>query len=414
MVNEKRWLVMKKIAFYIVERPSTQVNDGSEFKDSTDGSVIDGLAPIEESWVFCEDISVDYAFAQSVLYKIYGNSLQETGHLTRGHVCLTDSDRLAAQQAKSSLLYGELLSRGANKAMGIKRLEAMRAESLFDLGMGTGKILIQAFLQFRNLRYIHGVELSAGRYRIAEEAAIRMVQLLGCENYQVQINPGKFISITEAVRNPAYAEGSASSSSPNESNSDEGEYIERVLHLQCGNMFDVTGIDTADVVMMETDIPSDLFPSLNRLLSRMKNGARILTYIDLRRAWDINQLPFRQLEVNRHLSDRYPTSWSVQRGHHFFLWTRVSLLFIYNVNFFVFLTCFVCDRQQVVAMTTKPLLLFPHPQHGGSYPFMVVVILAIALTIIMAKVLRVMVGLGLLYLLRPRAMVILTITTQIM
>ena len=65
--------------------------------------------------MFCEDISLDYAFAQSVLFKIYGNSIQETGHLTKGHVCLTDADRLNAQYVKGSLLYGELLPRGANK-----------------------------------------------------------------------------------------------------------------------------------------------------------------------------------------------------------------------------------------------------------------------------------------------------------
>lgn len=108
---------------------------------------------------------MEYSFAQSVLFKIYGNSLQETGHLTRGHVCLTESDRVHAVNVKSSLLYGELLPRGANKAFGLKRLEAHRATSLFDMGMGTGKIVIQAFLQFRNLKYCYGVELSQGRYK---------------------------------------------------------------------------------------------------------------------------------------------------------------------------------------------------------------------------------------------------------
>jgi hypothetical protein len=58
---------------------------------------------------------VDYAFAQSVLFKIYGNNIQETGHLTKGHTCLTETDRQIAQQVKGSLLYGELLPRGANK-----------------------------------------------------------------------------------------------------------------------------------------------------------------------------------------------------------------------------------------------------------------------------------------------------------
>jgi hypothetical protein len=218
--------------------------------------------------------------------------------------------------------------------------------------MGTGKILMQAFLQFRNLKYIYGVELSVGRYRIAEEAALRMVHLLGVENYQIQMNPGKFIIITEAVQvstmkgtntyeteettnnndNNNNNNSSSSSSSPNGNattagenspNNNNNDYVERVLHLQCGNIFDITNIDIADIVMMETDFPFDLFPQLNKLFSGMKDQARMLSYIDLRRIWEPNQFTFRQLEVNRHLSDRYPTSWSVQRGHHFYLWAKV-------------------------------------------------------------------------------------------
>lgn len=50
-----------------------------------------------------------------MLFKVYGNAIQETGHLTKGHVCLTDEDRAQAVYAKGSLLYGELLPRGANR-----------------------------------------------------------------------------------------------------------------------------------------------------------------------------------------------------------------------------------------------------------------------------------------------------------
>ena len=65
--------------------------------------------------MYVESISLDYSFAQSVLFKIYGNTVQETGHMTRGHVCLTETDRKQAQSARGSLLYGELLPRGVNK-----------------------------------------------------------------------------------------------------------------------------------------------------------------------------------------------------------------------------------------------------------------------------------------------------------
>lgn len=47
LVNEKRWLLMKKVAFYIVERPNVQNNDGGEFKETN--SDHDNLAPVEVS-----------------------------------------------------------------------------------------------------------------------------------------------------------------------------------------------------------------------------------------------------------------------------------------------------------------------------------------------------------------------------
>ena len=140
-IGEKRWLNMKKMAFYIVERPllHNTTNGSSEYKDNEQGMDADGLAPIEvicstliqtkqlmilfyfhdvcvqDNWVYVDDLTLDYAFAQSVLFKIFGSVIQETGHKTRGHVCLTDDDRDGGNQARGSLLYGELLPRGANK-----------------------------------------------------------------------------------------------------------------------------------------------------------------------------------------------------------------------------------------------------------------------------------------------------------
>ena len=160
---------MKKLTFYIIERPSLHsscysFNDG-EFKDNEISDTEEDLAPMEDDWEFVEDISLQYTFAQSLLFKIYGNTVQETGHKTRGHTCLTEHDRVLALDTKGSLLYGELLPRGVNKALGSDRLDACNASVLFDLGMGTGKVAIQSFVQFRNLTYVYGVELSEGRYK---------------------------------------------------------------------------------------------------------------------------------------------------------------------------------------------------------------------------------------------------------
>ena len=340
---EKRWLNMKKIAFFIAERPppsavylsgdkkvlshqlikggktsSNNAENGDEFKDDYDTlDESDGLAPIDDidSWVYVEDISIDFSFAQSVLFKIFGGCVQETGHKTRGHICLTDEDKYNAKYSKGSLLYGELLPRGANKAFGPKRLAAENARTLFDLGCGTGKIAIQAFLQFRNLEYVYGIELSEGRYKVAEEACLRMVSLLGKDSYEVRVDPGKSIMVTELAQT---VDGI------NATSNTDGVYSGRCLHLEFGNLFDTRNIEQADIVMLETDIPVTLHDDLCEFLNKLQPQAKVLSYLDFRKIWAFSPFTFKQLDVNKHLSDRFPTSWSVQRGHHFFLWVKVT------------------------------------------------------------------------------------------
>jgi len=229
--------------------------------------------------------------------------------------------------------------------------------------------------------------------RIAEEALLKMVQLLGANSYQVHICPGQYILVKEVIiSNISPSKGahrlhsnrsdlSELLNDDNDNDDDDGsidvkrtdggdsgegfntsaqdvnrqaddvtndvsqlecledvddddeeeyeeaEFIERVIHLKCGNMFDIENIGTADIVMMETDVPQEQFDNLKELLLRMKDHGRLLTYLDLRKVFDMKSrmLPFKQLDDNRQQSDRYPTSWSVQRGHHFYLWTKVSI-----------------------------------------------------------------------------------------
>ncbi|CAM9872037.1 unnamed protein product, partial [Discosporangium mesarthrocarpum] len=133
--GEKRWIHMPRTAFYILERGRPA---GGECKEA-DGDTTEGLAPIE-NWNYQEDISLEFCSAQALLHRSYGCRVQETGHKTVGHTCVTEKDRVAAQEVKGSLLYGELLPRGVNKAMGLRHLHAAKANVIFDLGMGTGKV----------------------------------------------------------------------------------------------------------------------------------------------------------------------------------------------------------------------------------------------------------------------------------
>jgi hypothetical protein len=149
----------------------------NKIKAETDGVDRGSLAPVDK-WTFCEEITTEYAIAQSIMHRIYGNKIQETGHRTTGHLCVTDDDRKHANSTRGSLLYGELLPRGVNRALDSRHLSALRMsqKSLLDLGMGTGKVVLQVFLQCPNLTFVYGVELSLARFRIAQSAALNLVE----------------------------------------------------------------------------------------------------------------------------------------------------------------------------------------------------------------------------------------------
>ena len=189
-----------------------------------------------KAWTYEEWITANYARAQSLMHQIYGHQVQETGHKTFGHSCVTEEDKAVAAASKASLLYGELLPRGVNAALSPERLDAGNARTVFDLGMGTGKVPIQTFLQFPNLSLVRGVEISTGRFAVAERAALDLVRLLPDE-FEVQNHvPGRKIVV---------------GSQPAKSLKDNGS---RRLELICGDMLDTAQIDEADIVMIETEV----------------------------------------------------------------------------------------------------------------------------------------------------------------
>lgn len=153
-----------------------------------------------------------------------------------------------------------------------------------------------------------------------------MVQLLGAESFHVEINPGKSITIKEY-----YFDDDEIKENNDISSTTNSKRTGRTLHFECGSLFDIENISIADIIMLETDIPNELHKELCELLSNMHLGAKMLSYLDLKKIWcGAVNLCFKQVDINKPLSDRYPTSWSVQRGHHFFLWNVVDPLTIVN------------------------------------------------------------------------------------
>jgi len=243
---------MKMAAFFILDRGISpdQIPEDLQLTENNPGEVIlemysQQIAPLESSYTFIESVTQSYTFAQSSLYRMYGNRIQETGHKTMGHQVVSrrvltrsssgtdpssshkreenernreeeeeeesDSDGESSQTKEQrkkkvgkgcALLYGELLPRGVNKALSLSRLNAFESSSLFELGMGTGKVALQAFLQFPSLTFVHGVELNSGRFTIAEMAVDKLVKMYPSRYAVVQREEGVKIVVEEMLPPP--------------------------------------------------------------------------------------------------------------------------------------------------------------------------------------------------------------------
>lgn len=112
-----------------------------------------------------------------LLPALYGLAGEEHGHRTVGHSCVSREEMAAAAENHHDLLYGEVLPVGATKLFDQDHLALADARSLCDLGSGLGKLALQAFLQFPNLRRVFGCELSASRFRKSRGAVQQLKKL---------------------------------------------------------------------------------------------------------------------------------------------------------------------------------------------------------------------------------------------
>eukprot|EP01006_Ploeotia_vitrea_P006826 TRINITY_DN14947_c0_g1_i1.p1 TRINITY_DN14947_c0_g1~~TRINITY_DN14947_c0_g1_i1.p1 ORF type:complete len:530 (-),score=171.74 TRINITY_DN14947_c0_g1_i1:54-1466(-) len=98
----------------------------------------------------------------AVIESVYGD--------LSGFGCLTLADRQEAVRNASDLLYGEVRPEGVVRLLDADHLDVQNASILFDLGSGVGKLALQAFLQFDNLRAVIGVELAYSRFQQSRDA----------------------------------------------------------------------------------------------------------------------------------------------------------------------------------------------------------------------------------------------------
>jgi hypothetical protein len=81
-----------------------------------------------------------------------------------------------------------------------------------------------------------------------------MVGLLGKELFEIENIPGSSIKVTEiSAETPTGAQP-------------------RVLHMVCGNMFHLSNIEQADIIMLETEIPQVTASCLSSNLCQLPIG----------------------------------------------------------------------------------------------------------------------------------------------
>jgi len=235
----------------------------------------------------------------SLLHKAYG--VAQVGALDeklKGFDLNAEDD---AADLEFDLTYGEMLPQGVSKVLG-RLVTSPTMQVMLDLGMGTGKLALQAFLEVPQLLQVIGVELTHARFEIAAKALRRL-----------------------ATRDPARFELLEDKGADGRSQSLRLLEGPRELTFRRGDIFKLsTGLITkADIIVMAVAFPPDMFCRVQQLLGISKHGCHLLTYEDFKLGSSHKWHPpvarvFHRMKCNRE-GDCYSVSWLPNPGHRFHL-----------------------------------------------------------------------------------------------
>lgn len=236
--------------------------------------------------------------ALELLHEAYGGAYVEVGEWIKG-------DWLDVQDAEANkkydLEYGEILPQGVTKLFGPDRFDAARsAKRMVELGMGSGKVAVQAFFEVPQLAEIVCVELAHSRFNMAAQALKALVSK----------HPERF----------SYEEVEAEDSLERVRLVETG----RVLEMRRGDVFEteVEIIRSADIILLNISVPDNMMSRAQELLMHAKNGCRIFSFEDLNykyaKRWQ-SQSPFHNLPCNME-PDYYPASWNPSPGEWLWLY----------------------------------------------------------------------------------------------
>lgn len=235
-----------------------------------------------------------------------------------------------AEVARSSLLFGEVTQAGVDKILDDDHLYANNAGIIYDLGSGNGKLAMQAFLQYPNVRKVVGVEIAVSRsirsFAAASRLSLFYPSRFTCDNYETIDDSGKARVITSApdnqstgdlikIRRAIVTDGSRHGSG--NGNGGSG----RTLELRRQSLFDCEDALLADIVICETEICNTMWLPLTQFLAKMKTGSRLLTYENIEHMYTQCKQVFPFVRICA--GDRYFTSWAPTNGHAFHLWRHI-------------------------------------------------------------------------------------------
>jgi len=265
-----------------------------------------------------------------------------------GHECITPNDRVISKAKKAKLTFGEVLDSGVCRML--YNVGAVRKKKFHDLGMGAGKMLVQTFLAFPNLEKCVGVELSKGRYLLAEENMTRLLQngWRGRKFKLVEFQDGAFMKLVELpfIKKNDFKIGDSVIAYNVNFRKEKHEILdyratvvgfagekilvryegktmfevdlnlvfepgtERTCEIWQGNLFDYPEAWNGDICILETDFPPEMHRELVACMTKTPIGCTFLTYHDLKKLENFRHEKLRQLDMNVYDSDRYLTSWS--------------------------------------------------------------------------------------------------------
>jgi hypothetical protein len=241
----------------------------------------------------------------ALLRQAYGDAqIGALDEKLKGFKLLAADSSIEQNEEVFDLTYGEMLPQGVSKALGPERLvPSTQARILLDLGMGTGKFAMQAFLEASCLEHVMGVELTNARFRIAAKALKKLAAR----------NPGRFGC--QVHRDPETGEEKSVRLVENW----------RSVEFRLGDIFQVENelINKADAIIMAVAFPTEMHTRVQQLLKGAKQGCRFLTYedhgLEVSRTWDAPApRAFNRLACNT-THDHYPVSWVPKPGHRFHL-----------------------------------------------------------------------------------------------